>query len=51
MLVLSMSKSAIDELYHLMRNAFLEARRIGDCQAPRKPVQIMYGAHELGRKL
>lgn len=50
-LILSMLKSPNDALYQNIRNEFPEVHRVGDCLAPRKPAQIMYEAHELGRKL
>ena len=50
-LVLSMLKSTNDQLYQEVKGHFKEVHRVGDCLAPRKPAQLMYDAHELGRKL
>jgi 2,4-dienoyl-CoA reductase-like NADH-dependent reductase (Old Yellow Enzyme family)/thioredoxin reductase len=49
--ILSMLKSCNDEFYQSVRNEFTEVHRVGDCLAPRKPAQLMYEAHELGRSL
>ncbi len=50
-LILSMLKTVNDELYLEVKDEFDEVHRVGDCLAPRKTAQLMYEAHELGRKL
>jgi NADPH-dependent 2,4-dienoyl-CoA reductase/sulfur reductase-like enzyme len=50
-LVLSMLRSPDDALYRDVRHRYADVRRVGDCLAPRKPVQVMYEAHETARAI
>jgi hypothetical protein len=50
-LVLAMTRSPDDGLFHEIRNAFPEVHRIGDALAPRMPAAVIYEGEELGRAI
>lgn len=49
--VLALTRSPIDDLYHALLPKLSRVERVGDCVAPRALVQVMYEAEELGRNL
>lgn len=50
-LVLALTRSPEDALYHALRERHPNVQRVGDALAPRALVQVMYEAEEVGRSL
>jgi 2,4-dienoyl-CoA reductase-like NADH-dependent reductase (Old Yellow Enzyme family) len=50
-IVVAMLRRPIDEIYHALEGKIAERHLLGDALAPRKPIQVMYEAEELGRAL
>ncbi len=49
--VMSMMRAPDDRLFHALSGTDIACDRVGDALAPRKPIQVMYEAEELGRAL
>ncbi len=50
-IIVAMLREPVDELYHALDGMIAERHRLGDALAPRKPIQVMYEAEELGRAI
>ena len=49
--VVAMLRYPVDTIYHALEGKVPERHLLGDALAPRKPIQLMYEAEELGRAL
>jgi len=50
-IVVAMLRQPVDDVYHALDGKVAERHLLGDALAPRKPIQVMYEAEELGRAL
>ncbi|MBR46815.1 MAG: hypothetical protein CMM31_10135, partial [Rhodospirillaceae bacterium] len=50
-IIVAMLREPVDALYHALDGKVAERHLVGDALAPRKPIQVMYEAEELGRAL
>ncbi|MFP6776763.1 MAG: hypothetical protein VCB06_00205, partial [Alphaproteobacteria bacterium] len=50
-IVVAMLRRPVDSIYHALEGKVPERHLLGDALAPRKPIQLMYEAEELGRAL
>lgn len=50
-LILALTRSPVDALYHSLQGRHPNVQRVGDALAPRALVQVMYEAEEVGRSL
>ena len=50
-IVVAMLRRSVDSIYHALEGKVPERHLLGDALAPRKPIQLMYEAEELGRAL
>ena len=50
-IVVAMLRQPVNDVYHALYGKVAERHLLGDALAPRKPIQVMYEAEELGRAL